>query len=68
MTLMEDHSPDRIELRQREQIHVGDDLVHEEMKVLGTLYTSVDIVPGVDGEEVINIRFQTVQDLSCVSC
>ena len=42
-------------------------MVHQEVEVLGTFHASIDVMSGSDGEEVIDIRFQAVQDLCGIS-
>ena len=50
MAFVEDHGPNRVELRQGEQIDVRDNLVHEEVEVPGTFNARIDVVSGSDGE------------------
>ena len=40
---------------------------HQEVEVLGNFHASIDVMSGSDGKEVIDIKFQAVQDLCGLS-
>ena len=66
MTLVENHSPDRVQFGERKQVDVLDDEVHKVPEMPGSLQTCIYVVSCCGGKQVIDIRFQVEQDLSSI--
>ena len=66
VTFPQDARPDSIELLEGGKVDLVNDDIEEEVEVLQALEPSINEVGGSDGEVVINISFQGVEQLSGV--